>query len=147
MFGRKKNTKEKTRLSEMVVNIIGAGTCIQGDIVSEGDIRIDGRVHGSVKTTAKIVVGAEGEVNGDLTCHSADIMGKVTGIITVEELLHLRGHAFLKGDVYAPKFEMEATVKFNGRCFMEDAVVAPTATRFTNEQKNDIPLLPQEETA
>lgn len=101
------------------INLIGQGTTIQGDIVCEGDIRIDGQVNGLVSTKAKIVVGPEGEITGDLVCQSADILGKVTGIIKVDDLLFLKGNAHIKGDIYTAHFEMEPTVKFNGRCYME----------------------------
>ncbi|WP_167016050.1 polymer-forming cytoskeletal protein [Chitinophaga sp. Cy-1792] len=107
-------------LPSSTINIIGNGTSIQGDIVCEGDIRIDGQVNGTVSTKAKIVVGPEGEITGDLICQSADLLGKVTGIIRVEELLFLKGNALVKGDVYTAHFEMEPTAKFNGRCYMDD---------------------------
>ncbi|RFS25137.1 polymer-forming cytoskeletal protein [Chitinophaga silvatica] len=107
-------------LPSSTINIIGTGTTIQGDIVCEGDIRIDGQVNGLVSTKAKIVVGPEGDIIGDLVCQSADILGKVTGIIKVEELLFLKGNALVKGDVYTAHFEMEPTAKFNGRCYMDE---------------------------
>ncbi|WP_235938153.1 bactofilin family protein [Chitinophaga solisilvae] len=107
-------------LPSSTINIIGSGTSIQGDIVCEGDIRIDGQVNGLVSTKAKIVVGPDGDITGDLVCQSADILGKVTGIIKVEELLFLKANALVKGDVYTAHFEMEPTAKFNGRCYMED---------------------------
>ncbi|RBL92344.1 bactofilin family protein [Chitinophaga flava] len=124
MFNNKSNSKgdNKTMLPTSTVNIIGSGTTIQGDIVCEGDIRIDGQVNGLVSTKAKIVVGPEGDIIGDLVCQSADILGKVTGIIRVDELLFLKGNALVKGDVYTAHFEMEPSAKFNGRCYMGDEV-------------------------
>lgn len=121
---RNARNESKSIMPTSNVNIIGSGTSIQGDIVCEGDIRIDGQVHGLVSTKAKIVVGPEGEIIGDLVCHSADILGKVTGIIKVEDLLFLKANALVKGDVYTAHFEMEPSAKFNGRCFMEPEDVA-----------------------
>lgn len=125
---RNNRSESKTVMPTSNVNIIGSGTSIQGDIVCEGDIRIDGQVNGLVSTKAKIVVGPEGEIIGDLVCQSADIIGKVTGIIKVEDLLFLKGNALVKGDVYTAHFEMEPTAKFNGRCYMEqeDLASAPS---------------------
>ena len=122
MFNNNQKSKgdNKAMLPSSTVNIIGTGTSIQGDIVCEGDIRIDGQVNGLVSTKAKIVVGPEGEITGDLVCQSADVLGKVTGIIKVEELLFLKGNALVKGDVYTAHFEMEPTAKFNGRCYMDE---------------------------
>ncbi|CAL1516866.1 polymer-forming cytoskeletal protein [Chitinophaga sp. MM2321] len=121
MFNNQKSKGDnKTLLPTSTINIIGSGTSIQGDIVCEGDIRIDGQVNGLVSTKAKIVVGPEGDIIGDLVCQSADILGKVTGIIKVEELLFLKSNALVQGDVYTTQFEMEPTAKFNGRCFMDN---------------------------
>jgi len=116
---RNTKTEGKAIMPTSNINIIGSGTSIQGDIVCEGDIRIDGQVNGLVSTKAKIVVGPEGEITGDLVCQSADVLGRVTGIVRVEELLFLKGNAHVKGDVYTAHFEMEPTAKFNGRCYME----------------------------
>lgn len=115
------------------INLIGQGTSIQGDIVCEGDIRIDGQVNGLVSTKAKIVVGPEGEITGDLVCQSADIFGKVTGIVKVEDLLFLKGNALIKGDIYTAHFEMEPTVKFNGRCYMEPSDAPPAVEKHADK--------------
>ncbi|RAI99432.1 cytoskeletal protein CcmA (bactofilin family) [Chitinophaga skermanii] len=120
MFNRG-NTKSEGVMPTSNINIIGYGTTIKGDIVCEGDIRIDGQVEGLVNTKAKIVVGPEGEITGDLQCNSADILGKVTGIIKVDDILFLKGNAVVKGDVFTKHFEMEPTANFNGRCHMEPA--------------------------
>ncbi|MBP1652989.1 MAG: hypothetical protein H6Q26_3146 [Bacteroidetes bacterium] len=126
---RNTRSESKTVMPTSNVNIIGSGTSIQGDIVCEGDIRIDGQVNGLVSTKAKIVVGPEGEITGDLICNSADILGKVTGIVKVEDLLFLKGNALVKGDLYTAHFEMEPTAKFNGRCYMEPEDVAAVANQ------------------
>jgi cytoskeletal protein CcmA (bactofilin family) len=121
MFNSNRNAKGDSKVLPAAsnANVIGGGTVIQGDVACEGDIRIDGLVNGLVSTKAKIVVGPEGEIKGDLVCQSAEILGKVTGIIKVSELLFLKGNAAVKGDVYTAHFEMEPTAKFNGRCYME----------------------------
>jgi len=133
-----RNTKgeSKSILPSSNVNIIGSGTSIQGDIVCEGDIRIDGQVNGLVSTKAKIVVGPEGEITGDLVCQSADILGRVTGIIKVEELLFLKANALVKGDVYTAHFEMEPTAKFNGRCYMEPDEAPAASSREVNNGRS-----------
>ena len=127
MFNKK---KDHTILPGSDINIIGKGTCIEGEIHSPGDLRIDGKIKGFLSANAKIVIGPDGEVEGDLECNSADIMGHVTGTIKVEELLYLKGNAVVKGDLFTGQFEMEPTAKFNGRCQMETAkqiILTPAA--------------------
>ncbi|WP_341837767.1 polymer-forming cytoskeletal protein [Chitinophaga pollutisoli] len=147
MFNQSKKSEGKSIMPSSNINLIGNGTTIQGDIVCEGDIRIDGQVTGLVSTKAKIVVGPEGEILGDLICNSADILGKVTGIIKVDDLLFLKGNAYIKGDIYTAHFEMEPTVKFNGRCYMDpaDAPPARSESATTAASKHGRPVI-QEET-
>ena len=54
------------------INLIGTGTTIEGDLKSNGDVRIDGNVYGSVQSKAKAVIGATGVVDGDITLAGAD---------------------------------------------------------------------------
>lgn len=103
--------------------MIGAGTTINGDMVSNGDIRIDGTLKGNLKGKAKIIIGADGVVEGDIEGMQADIMGRVTGTIKVQELLFLHGKTQVNGDIYAGKLQVEPTAVFNGNCHMGANIV------------------------
>lgn len=89
--------------------IIAAGTVMNGDIDCTGDIRIDGTLKGNITALAKVVIGAQGTVDGDLRGQQADIMGKVNGNIYVKELLQLKGNAVVIGNLYASKLQIEST--------------------------------------
>lgn len=98
--------------------IIAAGTTLKGDITSNGDIRIDGTLQGNIQCQAKVVIGSNGAVDGDITGQQADIMGKVTGTIKVKELLQLKGGSHVNGNLYAGKLQIEPSANFNGQCHM-----------------------------
>jgi len=98
--------------------LIGAGTTLKGDISSNSDLRIDGTVTGNVSSTSKIVIGASGHVEGDISGNQADIVGKVSGNIRTKDLLQLRGDCIVKGNVHAGKLQIEPTAVFNGQCHM-----------------------------
>ncbi|HQW83823.1 MAG TPA: polymer-forming cytoskeletal protein, partial [Ferruginibacter sp.] len=86
------NSKSKSSFDETTNHantLIGAGTTITGDLESNGDIRIDGILKGNLKGKAKIIIGTEGLVEGNINGLQADIMGHVTGNIQVQELLYL----------------------------------------------------------
>ena len=100
------------------VNLIGVGTSIEGEIKSEGDIRIDGQINGTVISNAKIVVGTTGRVEGDLLCQSADISGKIKGKVKVGGLLFLKGQADITGNISSSKLVVEGGAVFNGTCTM-----------------------------
>lgn len=120
------NSKSKSSFDSATANastLIGAGTTITGDLESNGDIRIDGVLKGNLKGKAKIIVGADGVVEGDIEGLQADIMGQVTGTIKVQELLFLHGKTQVNGDIYAGKLQVEPTAVFNGSCHMGANVV------------------------
>src|ERR1700727_3053306 len=102
-------------------SLIGAGTSMKGDITSNGDLRIDGTLVGNIHCSAKVVIGANGVVTGDINGQQADIMGKVTGTIKVKDLLQLKGGSLLNGNIQAGKLQITPTASFNGECHMNPA--------------------------
>jgi cytoskeletal protein CcmA (bactofilin family) len=127
-------SKSKSSFDESTASsttIIGAGTTITGNIQSNGDIRIDGILKGNLGSKSKILIGAEGAVEGDIDGKQADILGKVTGKVKVADLLYLHGQAVVDGDIYAGKLQIEPTASFNGQCHMGANVVELVTERAT----------------
>lgn len=118
-------------------SIIAAGTTVKGDISSTGDIRIDGTLQGNIQSTAKVVIGANGVVEGDITGQQADIMGKITGTIKVKELLQLKGGCTVSGNIHASKLQIETNANFNGQCHMTNGTTTKTAGNTLNEVKSE----------
>src|SRR5579871_1739149 len=85
------------------INLIGAGTVIEGDIRSNGDIRIDGTVYGHIFSKAKVVIGSTGMVEGDVNSQNADLSGTIKGKTTVAELLFLKSTSKVIGDIVTGK--------------------------------------------
>ena len=104
--------------NQSAINIIGAGTVIEGEIKTESDIRIDGKVKGTITSKAKIVVGSTGIVDGDLVCDTADVSGKVFGKVEVTDLLFLKASGYLEGDIITGKLVVEGGARFTGSCKM-----------------------------
>ena len=117
MFTNKNETMKKTE-STAAINMIGAGTVITGDIVSKGDIRIDGTLRGSVNTEGKVVLGREGMIEGDVICKDAEISGTIKAKISVSQLLSLKTTAKLNGDIITNKLSIEPGAAFSGSCSM-----------------------------
>ena len=100
------------------VNIIGNGTDINGNIKSNGDLRIDGFIKGTIQATGKVVVGSTGRVEGEINCQNADISGDVKAHIKVTELLSLKANAVVSGDILTNKLAIEPGAVFTGACKM-----------------------------
>ena len=132
------NTKQKTEMQPEKTNgsngttLISAGTTLKGDISSNSDLRIDGTIIGNIHSSAKIVIGSNGVVEGDISGNQADIVGKVSGNVRAKDLLQLRGECVVSGNLFAGKLQVEPTATFNGQCHMGANVVDMT----NNEQQS-----------
>ncbi|MGZ3837533.1 MAG: bactofilin family protein [Flavisolibacter sp.] len=114
--------KDKTfSLSEKLGNsatLISEGTLLQGDVNSENDLRIDGTIQGNVMSSAKVVIGPTGRVEGNIHGKQADVTGKVIGNIAVQEILQLRGESNVQGNIHAATLQIDPSAVFNGQCQM-----------------------------
>ncbi|MCC6383550.1 MAG: polymer-forming cytoskeletal protein [Bacteroidia bacterium] len=115
---KKKETARTSENGNGSVNIISAGTVIEGEIRSAGDIRIDGSIHGAVASKAKIVIGSTGRIDGDIECQNADISGTLNGKAVVAEMLNLKSSAVVNGDILTGKLVVEVGAAFTGNCNM-----------------------------
>lgn len=102
------------------INLIGSGTVIKGDVTSNGDIRIDGTLNGSVHSKGKLVVGPTGNIEGEIVCQNADLSGIIKAQVNVSELLSIKATAKLTGDVITNKLAIEPGAVFSGSCSMSN---------------------------
>jgi cytoskeletal protein CcmA (bactofilin family) len=114
----KKMATKKSDIENSSVNLIGAGTVIEGNISTTGDIRIDGTLSGSVRVKGKLVLGVSGSIDGDVDCQNGDVSGTITGTIKVAELLSLKASSKLNGDIFTNKLSIEPGATFTGGCNM-----------------------------
>jgi cytoskeletal protein CcmA (bactofilin family) len=128
MFGKSK--VEEANAALRVMNQFGQGTTINGDVSTEGDVRIDGKVNGNVTSKSKTVVGTTGVIEGDILCQNAYIDGRVNGNIEVTELLILSKTALVVGNIKIKKLVVEEGAKFTGNCLMGMSIA-----RNDNEEK------------
>jgi cytoskeletal protein CcmA (bactofilin family) len=117
------------------INLIGLGTEIHGDIMSNGDLRIDGSLVGNISAKGKVVIGETGKIKGEITCKNCDVSGIVDGKIMVSELLSLKSNAKIIGDMSTNRLAIEPGSRFTGYCDMtsennkdKNASFTPTST-------------------
>jgi cytoskeletal protein CcmA (bactofilin family) len=130
MFGSTKKEMVQEGLSHSS-NIIGKETSLEGDLNTSGNLRVEGRIVGSIQTKAKVVLGDTSAVKGDIIAQTAEIGGEVHGTIKVSGLLTLKPTAVVSGDIITGKLVFEEGAKFNGTCNMGTPVkrwVSPSNT-------------------
>src|SRR5262245_20187509 len=95
---------------------IGQGVVIEGRITSAQDLRIDGRVEGSIEVGDHVLmVGARAEVKANLVAKSILISGTVIGNVTATDRLDLQATGSIEGDISAPRLVMVDGAVVRGR--------------------------------
>ena len=114
------NSKEQKRAEEISnsSNTIGKGTFLEGNVETYGNIRIEGKVVGNIKSKSKVALGHQSHVQGNILAQNADIEGEVKGKLEISELLVLKATAVINGDIVTGKMVVEPGAVFNGTCKM-----------------------------
>jgi cytoskeletal protein CcmA (bactofilin family) len=97
------------------VATIGRSIRIKGEVRGDEDLLIQGRIEGSVNLEQhSITVGADGEVKASIVGRIVTVEGSVEGNLTADEQVILRGSAFVRGDIVAPRVVLEDGARFRG---------------------------------
>ena len=95
---------------------IGQGVVVEGRITSSQDLRIDGRVEGTVEVgDHALMIGARAAVKANLVCKSILISGTVIGNVTATDRLDLQATASIEGDISSPRLVMVEGAVVNGK--------------------------------
>ena len=109
------------RPGEDDLSLLSSGTSIQGNIVSEGSIRIDGKLTGDLSAQENAAVGATGVVEGNIEAKHVSVAGKVTGNIIASGKLVLEEKSVVRGDIRAAILVVDEGAVLDGHCAMPKA--------------------------
>jgi cytoskeletal protein CcmA (bactofilin family) len=117
---------------ESVISIIGPGMTVVGDCKTEGTVRVEGVVEGSIKAAKAVVIGKQGKVVGDIRTQDAVISGHVTGTLVAESRLELQATCRIDGEIQTRRMQLEEGAVLNGTVQMSEkkkpATTPPTGT-------------------
>jgi cytoskeletal protein CcmA (bactofilin family) len=110
---------------ETVISIIGPGMEVIGECQTDGTIRIEGTVQGTVRAGKAVVVGKDGMVDGDVYTQDAVISGRVRGTLIAESRLELQATCRIEGEVRARRMQLEEGAMLNGTVQMGESFREP----------------------
>jgi|SRR5579871_2068523 len=95
---------------------IGRALRIEGRIVSDENLTIDGHVDGTIEVgNHTLTIGAGAAVKADLTAKSITVSGTVNGNLTASERIDLRESASVFGDITTPRLIMDDGAVVKGK--------------------------------
>lgn len=119
-----------------VVSIVGPGMKIVGDCESDGTIRVEGSVEGSVKAAKSVVIGTEGIVIGDIVTQDAIVAGRVQGSVTAESRVELQSTCRIQGDIRSRRVKLDEGGQVDGQLHMGAQVQQRVDERASTGEKS-----------
>ncbi len=129
--------KEFDELNQQADTVVGPSVKIQGDLNSEGNIRIDGQVMGKVRTSQSVQVGEAAKITADVAAGNAIISGEIQGNLKISGGLVLTGTARVVGDISCAILRVEDGAQFTGKCVMQGAQKDKNAVKQIEPEPED----------
>ncbi|HSR72923.1 MAG TPA: polymer-forming cytoskeletal protein [Kiloniellales bacterium] len=108
-----------------VPSILSPDLKIVGNLMSEGDLQVDGTVEGDIKARL-LTIGATAQVTGALEAETVRVSGSVTGRIDAKSVV-LERNARVEGDIVHESLTMEAGADFEGQVKRRSGAAKPKA--------------------
>jgi len=99
--------------NEINVTIVSKDSHINGDIESNHDLRIEGKVEGTVQTTGKVIIGINGSVFGNIYASNLNIEGRCNGDLRITYHLSIGYEAKIDGAIYCESISIASGAKLN----------------------------------
>ena len=109
------------------VTIVGAGARLEGNVVSAGNLRIDGQVKGQINSDGDVTLSPQSQVEADIRAQNVSVAGKFKGNLIVKAKAHLARGGRVDGNITSKTLVIEEGGLFHGQSIMDGAGSAPAA--------------------
>jgi cytoskeletal protein CcmA (bactofilin family) len=110
------------------MSVFGPTLRFKGELKAQEDLRVEGRIEGTIHHQQRVVVGAKGEVVATVSAGSIDVEGKVQGDMNAKKSIKVNSSAVVRGNLRAPSVSITEGANFNGSVSMEQVVGAQGST-------------------
>jgi cytoskeletal protein CcmA (bactofilin family) len=113
------------------VQIVHASSTFEGSLHTDRDVRVDGVVRGKVESAGRVVIGANGRVEGGVTAGLVEVHGRVEGWLLARERLTVHPGGVVEGDLFYENIHVAdgAIIRGQATHLLEEAVVELTRLR------------------
>ena len=116
------------------VTIVGTGARLEGNVVSAGNLRIDGQVKGQINADGDVTLSPQSQVEADIRAQNVSVAGRFKGNVIVKGKAHLARGGRIDGNVTSKTLVVEEGGIFHGQSIMDAGGAAPGAQAATGEK-------------
>jgi cytoskeletal protein CcmA (bactofilin family) len=111
------NYSEPTSVSR---SFFGKTMHIEGEVISDEDVTIEGKVNGQLKISKTLTIGKDGHVHGEITAAMVRIAGEADGVVTASEKLEISAEGKFSGNIKAEKIVVSEGAQLKGTINLEE---------------------------
>jgi cytoskeletal protein CcmA (bactofilin family) len=119
------------------VTIVGAGARLEGNVVSAGNLRIDGQVKGQINAEGDVSLSPQSQVEADIRAQNVSVAGRFKGSILVKGKAHLARGGRIDGDITSKTLVVEEGGVFHGQSIMDGGGAEGARPQGAPQQKRD----------
>jgi len=114
------NPRDNARAAsrEAALSVIAAGTSIVGELSSDGIVKVEGTVIGSVRADRQVLVAKGGRIEGDVFTLEAVVGGEIRGAILADERVEVQASSIIEGDITTQRILVHEGGEVNGHVRM-----------------------------
>ncbi len=117
--------ERETNGNPAMISIIGPGMQVTGDCVTDGTLRVEGTLIGTVYAGKAVVVGKEGTIHGEIRTNDALIAGEASGTLVAASRLEIQASSRVQGEIRARRLQLEEGAALNGEIQMGEVELGP----------------------
>lgn len=117
------------------LSIVARDMTITGDMQTEGVVKVEGRVTGTIRATSQIIVSPGAMIEGDLITNEAVVAGEVQGTIRASDRVELQASAFVRGDIYTPRISVLEGGRVSGEVNMSPEPMTTASAQSDPEKR------------
>lgn len=103
---------------EGIETVIAENTIINGEVISQGSVRIDGCIEGCIRAEGDLIIGEKGRITGNIEARNLLIAGWLSGNCQVTGKAHITPTGVVAGDITSTTLVVEEGGLFQGCSIM-----------------------------
>jgi len=119
VFGFGRSRKEPMQPSAIFQDVVGSNSSFEGDLKSDGNVRVDGFFRGSIESAGNVIIGEMGRVLADVTAQNVSVSGALKGRVVTTGRLEILPTGRVWGDVSVASLLIDEGGLFRGQSAME----------------------------
>lgn len=120
------------------LTIIAVGATIVGDIASEGVVKIEGTVQGTVRAGTQLLVAPGAMIRGDVFATEVVAGGEIQGGVNAEQRVEIQAGATIHGDIRTQRIHIADGGRVNGQICMEPSEVERGSAVSSSEHASEV---------